>query len=105
MTATTAPTTTAAPEPLLLRAEALMVELLSKEEASASRPRERGGAGTQGRCGLGGPLERDVELALVVRDRALVLEARDPLEPAGQVPVGVPEQLHRGRQEHGADER
>ena len=28
-----------------------------------------------------------------------------PLEPARQVPVGLAEQLHRGRQEHAADER
>ena len=38
--------------------------------------------------------------ALLVLRRMLVLEARQPLEPARQVPVPLAEQLHRRRQQH-----
>src|SRR5580765_946901 len=37
--------------------------------------------------------------------RALDADLRKPVEPARQVPVPVPEQLHRRGQEHAADDR
>ena len=37
--------------------------------------------------------------------RLVLVQPRQPLEPAGQVPVGLAEQLHRRRQEHRADDR
>src|SRR3954453_22961981 len=36
--------------------------------------------------------------------RLFVLEAREPLQPAGEVPVPLAEQLHRRRQQHASDQ-
>src|SRR4051794_24900334 len=55
--------------------------------------------------GLGGGGRRAQPRGAGLGGAALVVELRNPLQPARQVPVPVAEDLHRGRQQDAADDR
>ena len=73
------------------------------EQEAVMRPGVSARFRLSGACGRRLGLRRDsgscIGLGLVG------VEPRQPLEPLRQVPVPVAEQLHRRRQEHGADDR